>query len=123
MEEFRNILRTCPHCGKDFYPKRHNQRFDYPSCRVAFHNNINNKIRRARSRIDKRLHKNNSILIEVMKNKDQESFHKEFLIGKGYSFNVMTHYVMYEGSNRNAIYNFIIIPDSSRVYVIRIKND
>lgn len=123
MEDFKNILRTCPYSGEEFYPKRHNQRFAHRSYREAFHNNVNNEIRRARSKIDKMLHKTNSVFIQEMKNKDQESFHKEYLIGRGCSFDVMTNYVEYQGVKRQAIYDFLIIPDGSRVHLIRHEND
>lgn len=122
MKDFKNKIRTCPHSGEEFYPKRHNQRFAHPSYRIAFHNNMNNEIRRARYFVDNKLHKNYSILLEIMKEKEQESFHKEFLIGKGFSFDVKTHYKLYEGIKRHALYNFIIIEDGNNIIIIRYKS-
>jgi len=121
MENFRNEKRTCPYSGEEFYPKRHNQRFACAKYRVAFHNDANNKIRRGRAFIDNKLHKNYQILLELMDDKERGVFHKQFLLGSGYSFNVMTHFEYYESHNRQAVYDFIIIPDTINVTIIKTK--
>jgi len=123
MENFRNTLRICPYSGEEFYPKRNNQKFAQLKYRIAYHNEINNKERRARAFIEKKLHRNFKILLELMKEKTKGSFSKEFLKGKGFSFDVLTNYEMYEGINRHAIYNFIISPSkNNKDYVTVIKN-
>ena len=121
MEDFKEEKRVCPYSSEEFVPKRHNQRFAYPSYRIAFHNNANNEIRRARAFVDNKLHKNYSILLELLNGKQEGKFHKEFLNGKGYSFNVLTHYELYEGSNRQAVYDFIILYNNSEVIILRKK--
>ena len=124
MEEFRNTKRTCLYSGEQFYPKRNNQKFATSKNKETFHNNINNELRRARAFIERKLHRNFKILLELMKEKTKGSFSKEFLKGKGFSFDVLTHYEMYEGINRHAIYSFIIIPSENNteyVTVIRKK--
>jgi len=121
MEDFRKEIRICPFSNEEFYPRRHNQRFAQPSYRIKFHNNTNNEIRRARAFVDNKLHKNYLILLELMDGKQEGKFHKEFLNGKGYSFNVLTHYEFYESSNRQAVYDFILLYNNSEIIILRKK--
>jgi hypothetical protein len=54
-----------------------------------------------------------------MKDKTKGIFHKQFLKGKGYSFNVLTHYEEYKNKNRHAIYDFLIIEEVNGIQIVR----
>ena len=48
------------------------------------------------------------------------TFHEQFLNGKGYSLNVMTHYEEYEGKSCRAIYNYLIMRiDSENIKIVK----
>lgn len=104
---------------QQFEPTRSNQRFQYPKNRIRFHNLKAQAIRKEKRFIDKPLSQNYKILTELLTGKKEATFHKQFLLGKGYNFAVKTHYENYEGKNWNAVYNYIIIPsDNDTVKVI-----
>ena len=47
-------------------------------------------------------------------------FHKQFLLGRGFTFELMTHLREFEGLNRFAIYNYMIIPSGDdKIRVVR----
>jgi len=110
---------NCQYSGEEFIPMRSNQKFANSYNRIKYHNEKLKEIREARSSVDNKLHKNYCILLALMKGKAQESFHKQFLIGKGYSFNVMTHYELYEKIKRHAVYDFLIIEDGYSICIIK----
>ncbi len=57
-----------------------------------------------------------------MLNKMESSFHKQFLLGKGFSFGVHTHVAAFEGKNQYAVYHFIVIPiENDQIKIV--KND
>jgi hypothetical protein len=109
----------CLYTGEGFNPTRANQKFASTKNRINYHNAKLKKVRDARASIDNKLHKNYHILLELMKDKTNGSFHKQFLKGKGYSFNVLTHYEEYKDKNRHAIYDFIIIEEVNGIRIIR----
>ncbi len=89
----------CKYNGEEFTPVRSNQKFASTRNRIKYHNDKLKKVRDARHHLDEKLHKNYAVLLKLMEGKIEDSFHKEFLIGKDYSFNVLTHYQPYEGKN------------------------
>lgn len=95
--------------GEVFTPKRINQRFATPSNRIKYYNDKANQMRYDLARINKPLLKNLKILNELMINKSEAKFHKQFLIGKGLAFGLHTHYEKYDGKIEIAIYDYIII--------------
>lgn len=114
--------KTDPLTGVKFFPKRINQRFISPDNRIKFNNDKANKFRHSLSYVNKPLNKNIRILNELMQNKRQATFHKQFLIGKGLNFGVHTHYETYEEKSQIAIYQFIILRvDNEQIKII--KND
>ena len=96
--------------GEKFIPKRINQNFIRPANRIKFYNEKANQLRHSSSNINKPLHINHRILIELLADKSEAVHHKQFLVGKGFSFGVFTHWENIDGKDRNATYNFIIIP-------------
>ena len=54
-----------------------------------------------------------------MADKEDETFHKEFLRGKGFNFTIFNSTCKTEGTTGYCIYNFIIIYNSSNVKITR----
>ena len=108
--------------GEEFVKKRINQVFARPKNRIAFHNKKANDLRRSLLYINQPLHANVRILNNLMKDKKEAAFHKQYLYGKGFDFRVHTHYVNYNDTNENAIYGYIILRINDEQIKI-IKND
>lgn len=106
--------------NEEFIPKRINQKFANSENRIKFYNNKANEIRHSLSYIDKPLHQNFKIITQLMQNKSEAIFHKEFLKGCGITFNVYTAYKMHEEKPRPAIYNFLIVPmEDDKIKIIK----
>lgn len=105
---------------EEFIPLRINQKFARPMNRVIYYNNKANELRHKVAFVNKPLHINIRILDEIMKDKTESIFHQQFLLGKGFSFNVHTHYEKYDGKNHNAIYQYIILRlENDKIKIIR----
>lgn len=94
-----NEIRTCYYSGESFIPTRQNQIFASKENRILFHNQINNQLRKRLSIINKQLLLNFRILIEVLDGENEATVHKQFLLGKGFSFSVFTHLTLSKYSN------------------------
>lgn len=106
--------------NEEFIPKRINQKFANSENRIKFYNNKANEVRHSLNYIDKPLHKNFKIISQLMQDKSENIFHKEFLKGCGITFNVYTAYKMYEEKPRPAIYNFLIIAmENDKIKIIK----
>ncbi len=111
------MLKIDPYSSEEFIPLRCNQRFARSKNRTAFHNLINNEFRRKMDVINKPLVKNLKILDALFLSRNKKSndnsitCHKEFLLGRNYDFTKHTHFDdSYDGKNRTACFNYIIIP-------------
>jgi hypothetical protein len=82
--------RICPYSKVEFIPKRSNQKFANKECRVAYHNEISNNVRKKIAKTNKPLLNNHKIFSELLSGKNEGVFHQEFLVGKGVSFQVFT---------------------------------
>lgn len=111
------ILRKDLLTGEDFYG-RINQNFKNANNRVKFYNDKANKIRHSKRDYDNKLHRNYLITNELLGKNKSATFHREFLIGKGYSLGIFTHIAPYENQNRYAIYNHLIIQEGDSTYKI-----
>ncbi len=111
---------NCLYTGEDFTPRRTNQKFANAKNRMDYHNDRIKKLKKAMASIDAKQQKNYFILLKLMDGRKEASFHKQFLLGKGYSFEVLTHYVVLNGLNRQAIYDFLIYEKDDKVYFKRI---
>ena len=113
--------RVCPHTQLEFVPKRSNQLFFDRQCRIDYHNNINNTIRKKTAYINSPLMKNRKIFSELLANKNEGVFHNQFLIGKGVSFEVFTHLEEYkEGIIAYSVFEFWYYKvDEKNIKVIR----
>jgi hypothetical protein len=106
-------MRQDPYDNSTFNPSRSNQKFSSPRNRNAYHNQKATAIRQKIAFVNKPLHKNLKILMELLHplNKTKQVIvHKQYLLGKGFAFGVQTHVENYEGKNQRALYNYIIIP-------------
>ncbi len=106
--------------GEEFVKKRINQVFAKAQNRIAYYNKKANNLRHSVSYINKPLHTNLRILNELLENKQEATFHKQFLEGKGFSFSVHTHLELYEEKNQFAIYKYIILnPTHNYIKIIK----
>jgi len=96
--------------GESFDSTRINQKFANPGNRIKYYNNKASKLRHSNAWVDKPLHKNLCILNELMENKKEQIFHKQYLLGKGITFKINSHFEEYDGKQRNAVYQYIIVP-------------
>ncbi len=117
------MTRKCKLTGEEFYPKRSNMVFKSAAARVRYHNNKANKLRREKSFVDAPLRKNKKILDEIMNGSEVKTVHKQFMLGKGFSFSVFTHYQEHNSKHLPAVYDYVIISNGDIVKVAKIKNN
>ena len=105
---------------EEFIPTRNNQKFACRENRIKFHNNKANELRQHIAFINKPLHKNYKILLELMDGVYEKEFHKQYLLGKGYEFGIYTHLEKIVGKNQFAIYDYTVIPtDEYNIKILR----
>lgn len=92
-----------------FYKKRNNQKFASAENRIFYHNKRANKLRQVMNGFNRPLFVNHKILSEIMEGKSKAIFHKQFLLGKGFTFGVFTHYTDWEGRSIPSLYSFLIL--------------
>jgi hypothetical protein len=107
---------------EEFIPSRINQKFAKAQNRIKFYNDRANEFRHSISYISKPLYTNIKILNALMKGKKEAAFHKQFLLGKGFSIGLHTHLELYENKNQFAIHKYIILPMANEQIKI-ITND
>ena len=118
----RNDLLT----GEPFIATRINHKFAKPINRIKYHNRKSTKLRHSVQHINKPLHQNLKILNEVMTDNIKKKLHKQWMLGKGFDFGVMTHFVEFGDEQRKCIYDFCITPhkdDSNYIIITRIKKE
>lgn len=111
-----------PYTKEEFIPKRKNQIFANSKNKTDYHNAQANELRERRAVIDKKIHSNHRLLVELLKENDKIEIDEKILEGKGFFFNVFNHTVKYE--NRwwaSAIYEFLYFKekDSNKITIIR----
>jgi hypothetical protein len=94
---------------EEFTPTRITQKFSCPKNRIKYHNERAKEFRHSVSYITKPLLNNVRILNCLMKDKKKLIFYRQFLLGKGFSFQHFSHTEKYEGQNRYAIHEYILI--------------
>ncbi|MEY4835545.1 hypothetical protein [Flavobacterium sp.] len=95
--------------GEPFVPKRINQRFANSFNRISYYNKKANELRHSAAFINKPLHINLRILNELMVGENEKIFFKQYLLGKGFSFNVHNNVKKHDGKNHYAVYDYVII--------------
>lgn len=112
-----------PLTGEIFYPKKISQRYAYPKNRIK-HNNLKaSKLRQERAFLDKHFHKNHIILREIYVPEGNNVFNVFWMEGKGFRTDCITHQFMYQGIQRNCVYEFILIEIEGTDNIKIIKND
>jgi hypothetical protein len=100
----RNDLLT----GETFVPSRITQKFASPLNRIKFNNDKANNLRHSLMFINGPLKTNLNILNALIIGKERAVFHKEFLRGKGFVFEVLTHFKTIQGKKLPCIYHYAI---------------
>jgi hypothetical protein len=93
-----------------FYARRINQRFKCPENRIKYNNRKATKIRHSVAHINTPLNQNLRILNELMVNEIFKKFHRQYLLGKGFNFKVLTHYKKVGGVDLPCVYHYAIHP-------------
>lgn len=101
--------RTDPQTGELFFPKRANQKFARPENRIKFHNSQANELRKETSVIDKVIKRTHKLIRQLMGNKSETEFSKDYLDGYGVNLDAFNHLVAIKGVNYPAVYEFVII--------------
>lgn len=107
---------------EEFIPSRINQKFAKPQNRIKYYNDKANEFRHSIAYINKPLNLNIKILNDLMKGQGEAIYHKQYLLGKGYSMGIYTHIEQYDGKNQFAIHKYIIIPlPNEQIKIIKQK--
>lgn len=118
----RNDLLT----GEPFIAKSITHKFARAENRIKYWNKDATKLRHSVQHINKPLHKNLIILNEVMQNTTKKKLHREWLLGRGFNFGVLTHYIAYGEGQRQCVYDFSIVShneDSDYIIITRHKKE
>lgn len=118
----RKVIRQKdPLTGELFFPKRANQKFVRPENRIKFNNDAANELRKQREYINKPIHIVHIKVKKLMDGRNETEFSIDFLRGYGLNFNVFNHYVLYNGIQCPAIFEFVFIIDNvnKKVKIIR----
>nr|MBS0038137.1 hypothetical protein [Saprospiraceae bacterium] len=99
--------RNCKLC-KAPYTGRSDKIFCSAQCKADYHNRLNAATLKATFKTDKILHRNRSILLEVMgKNLHQKKVDRDFLAKKNFRFEYMTgFYKNAQGKRYHLLYDF-----------------
>jgi len=111
--------RICPYSGKEFIPKRNNQRFESKENRIAFHNEFHNALRRKLSYIDKPLLKNYKILESLLKNKNELKVNGHYLRGAGFDFMFLNNLTQIDNVFAYRVYDIAFMKLDNEEYLIR----
>jgi hypothetical protein len=105
--------------GEEFEPKKISQKFVNAKNRITYHNKKSNELRKKNAKLDKPLHINLKVLNELMDGKKEETFHDQFLLGKGFDFKVFNRLVTHKDKTYFCIYQYIKIHDNQHTKFIR----
>ncbi len=97
-----------PLTGESFIPKRHNQSFANRANQIAFNNNKARRKRLSKAFVDKKLDKNRTILLNLLKDQDEVVKSTEFLNGAGFDFKCFSMSTTIGGKNCQLVYEFAI---------------
>ena len=118
----REVLkRKDPYTGEEFIAKRENQRFACPENRIKFNNDAANELRRERENINKPIHNAHIKLRKLMVDRNEVEFSFDYMDGAEIAFKAFTHFELYRGLLRPAIFEFILIIDepNKKITIIR----
>jgi hypothetical protein len=98
--------------GEEFIPKKRTQKFANPGNRIKYNNRKASLEKQAVAYIDDQIKKNRRVLDELMKGKDDKVFEQAFLVGHGFSYNVITHIKIIDQQQHFALYYYLILNDN-----------
>lgn len=108
--------------NEEFVPLRVNQKFANSENRIRYYNNKANEFRHSIAYIHKPLHLNIRILNELMRGKKDAVFHKQYLLGKGFSTSCYSHIEIWDNKKQFAIHNYIFLfLDNEQIKIIKYK--
>ena len=99
----------CPYSGEYFKPKRSNQKYASKYNRVAFHNRKYRELKMPLENVNKILFRNYNIISELIGDDNEITLSNDYLKGKEYDFNYITHISVLNYNLYFGLYNFIII--------------
>jgi hypothetical protein len=106
--------------GENFTKNRINQKFSKRENRIKYYNKKATDLRNYLNYINKPLFQNYKVLSALMNNKTEEEFHKQYLIGRGFDFKVITHFSIYNEIRLPNIYNYKIQSlENERIKIIK----
>ena len=117
------MRKNCKMCNSSFVG-RSDKIFCTTSCKSEYHHKLNNATNIATAKIDKILHRNRSILLEILgKNKLQVTISKMVLDKKKFNYTYMTGYsVNNKGKLYHHIYDFsYMLFSEPKVLIVRRK--
>lgn len=81
----------CKHCDEEFRPTRTNQVFCSANCRNTYHNKLAFVLREKTKSLTSKLNQNRKILKKLYEQEEDVLVSKDFLLGAGYCFDLLTH--------------------------------
>ena len=117
--------RKCKFCKTPFTGRK-DKIFCSANCKAVYHNRLNAATLKATFKTDKILHRNRSILLEVMgKNLRQKKVDRDFLAKKNFRFEYMTgYYKNAQGKQYHLMYDFAWMEfKTGEILVIRRKKE
>lgn len=101
------LLRKCKLC-KNSFRGRSDKVFCSPKCKAIYHYKLNHVTKTTAQKIDCILHRNRSILLEIMgKNTVQKKIKRILLEQKNFHFKYITHYnINSKGKMYHHVYDF-----------------
>lgn len=111
-----------PYTKEEFIPKRRNQIFANSKNKTDYHNAQANELRERSAVIDKKIHSNHRLLVELLKNNDKIEIDEKILEGKGFFFNVFNHVVKYDNRHVYALYEFLYFKEKNSIKIKIIKD-
>ena len=118
----KKMARICKLCG-DEVKGRSDKVFCSNICKSTYHSKLNKVTNIATERIDKILHRNRSILLEIMgKNSKQKKVSREELDNRSFHFTYITHHhINKHGKFVSYVYDFSwIIFSDQEVLIVRV---
>ena len=86
-----NLTKTCPVTGLTFTARRSNQKFSSAKARNDYYNGVAKELRHMKAGLDKSLEKSRRVIIQALGSEKEVIKSRDFLLGAGLNFNLMTN--------------------------------
>lgn len=101
------LVKKCPHTGKEFIPKRSNQIYFDREAQIENNNNRTKERRKGIKRQFSIIEKNYFILDDLLGVKSMIRVSKDYLLGRGFHSNYLTHIDQENGIFKMGIYDVL----------------